>query len=169
MEGVASETPEQGRTNHPQRRTPSGIFHNAERDAMSKDEFTLPAGFVPLSDWDHRHRSGSDGHSAEYKALRLAADAGKIQAFKMGGSGRWYVNRKAAAEFLASQLTEPQTAAKSKAKQPADLQYESVCESLADIATSLAGIERLLERLATAVESIATQPRKDEFSEFTQN
>ena len=126
---------------------------------MSKDDFTLPAGFVPLSDWDHRHRSGSDGHSAEYKALRLAADAGKIQAFKMGGSGRWYVSRKDAAELLASQLGGPQAQAKHKAKQTTDLQYESVCESMADIATSLAGVERLLERLAVAAESIATQPR----------
>jgi hypothetical protein len=128
---------------------------------MSKDEFTLPAGFVPLSDWDHRHRSGSDGHSAEYKALLLAADAGKIQAFKMGGSGRWYVHRKAAAEFLASQLTEPQAATKSKAKQPSDLQYESVCESLADIASGLGHVVTLLERLATAVEAIATQPKTE--------
>jgi hypothetical protein len=48
------------------------------------------------------------------------------------------------------------------AKDPTDLQCESVCESLADIATSLAGVERLLERLATAVESIATAPKQHE-------
>jgi hypothetical protein len=34
-----------------------------------------------------------------------------------------------------------------------------VCESMADIATSLASVERLLERLAVAAESIATQPK----------
>lgn len=126
---------------------------------MSKDDFTLPAGFVPLSDWDHRNRSGSDGHSAEYKALRLAADAGKIQAFKMGGSGRWYVSRKDAAELLASQLCGPQAQAKHKAKQPSDLQYESVCESMADIASGMGYVVQLLERLATAAEQIATQPK----------
>jgi hypothetical protein len=39
-----------------------------------------------------------------------------------------------------------------------DLQYESMCESMADIAQSLAGVERLLERLATAAEQIAKHP-----------
>jgi hypothetical protein len=125
---------------------------------MSKDDFTLPAGFVPLSDWDHRHRSGSDGHSAEYKTLRVAADSGKIQAFKMGGSGRWYVNRKAASEFLLSQIDAPATATKPKAKQPADRQYESVCESLADIASGIGNVVQLLERLASAVEQMAKHP-----------
>ncbi len=128
---------------------------------MSKEDFTLPAGFAPLSDWDHRHRSGSDGHSAEYKALRVAADAGKIPAFKMGGSGRWYVSRKAAADLLASQLSDPQVGSKAKAKQPLDLQYESVCESLADIASGMGYVVQLLERLATAAEAIATQPKTE--------
>jgi hypothetical protein len=47
---------------------------------------------------------------------------------------------------------------KAKAKQQADLQYESVCESMTNIATSLAGVERMLERLAAAVDQIAKHP-----------
>lgn len=48
---------------------------------------------------------------------------------------------------------------KRRSSQCSDRQLESACESLADIATSLAGIERLLERLASAAENIATQPK----------
>jgi hypothetical protein len=48
------------------------------------------------------------------------------------------------------------------AKDPTDLQCESVCESLGDIASGLGCVVTLLERLATAVESIATAPKQHE-------
>jgi hypothetical protein len=41
--------------------------------------------------------------------------------------------------------------------------------SVAEMRLTLARIEAVLERLATAAEAIATQPRKDDFAEFTQN
>jgi hypothetical protein len=141
---------------------------------MSSDAFT-PAGFVPLANWDNRHRGNNDGHSVEWKLLSDAAKAGKVPGMKLGGSGRWIVHEQAAVEYLAkirAEATPAKAPAKSqthRAVEPTNLQCESACESLADIATSLAGVERLLERLATAVESIATQPRKDDFAEFTNN
>jgi hypothetical protein len=134
---------------------------------MSSDAFT-PAGFVPLANWDNRHRGNNDGHSVEWKLLSDAAKAGKVPGMKLGGSGRWIVHEQAAVEYLAkirAEATPAKAPAKPQAKragEPTDLQYESVCESLADIAQSLAGVERLLERLATAVESIATAPKQHE-------
>jgi hypothetical protein len=133
---------------------------------MSSDAFT-PAGFVPLANWDNRHRGNNDGHSVEWKLLSDAAKAGKVPGMKLGGSGRWIVHEQAAVEYLAkirAEATPAKAPAKSRthrAVEPTDLQYESACESLAEIATSLAGVERLLERLATAVESIATAPRHE--------
>lgn len=46
-----------------------------------------------------------------------------------------------------------------------DRHAESVCESLADIATTLAEIRSLLERVALAGESIATQPKSCDAAE----
>ena len=126
---------------------------------MSSDAFT-PAGFVPLANWDNRHRGNNDGHSVEWKLLSDAAKAGKVPGMKLGGSGRWIVHEQAAVEYLAkirAEATPAKAPAKSRthrAGEPIDLQYVSVCESLA-------GVERLLERLATAVESIATAPRHE--------
>ena len=57
---------------------------------MSKEDF-IPAGFVPLAQWDYRSRGKGDGHSHAYKVLRIAADAGKVPAIQVGGSNRWYV------------------------------------------------------------------------------
>jgi len=141
---------------------------------MSSDAFT-PAGFVPLANWDNRHRGNNDGHSVEWKLLSDAAKAGKVPGMKLGGSGRWIVHEQAAVEYLAkirAEATPAKAPAKSQAKRavdPTDLQYESACESLADIASGMGYVVQLLERLATAVESIATQPRKDDFAEFTNN
>ena len=141
---------------------------------MSSDAFT-PAGFVPLANWDNRHRGNNDGHSVEWKLLSDAAKAGKVPGMKLGGSGRWIVHEQAAVEYLAkirAEATPAKAPAKSQTKRavdPTDLQYESACESLADIASGMGYVVQLLERLATAVESIATQPRKDDFAEFTNN
>ena len=134
---------------------------------MSSDAFT-PAGFVPLANWDNRHRGNNDGHSVEWKLLSDAAKAGKVPGMKLGGSGRWIVHEQAAVEYLAKIRAEatpakaPAKSRKQRAGEPIDLQYESVCESLADIASGLGHVVTMLERLATAVESIATAPKQHE-------
>jgi hypothetical protein len=142
---------------------------------MSSDAFT-PAGFVPLANWDNRHRGNNDGHSVEWKLLSDAAKAGKVPGMKLGGSGRWIVHEQAAVEYLAkirAEATPAKAPAKSqthRAVEPTNLQYLSACESLADIADTIGGhvpnlfglTQRMvtaLERLAAAAEAIATQPR----------
>ena len=126
---------------------------------MSTKDF-IPAGFVPLAQWDYRCRDKAAGHSPDYKELRLAADAGKIPAIQIGGSKRWYVREADAIALLELQAIPVQPAPKSKAEPPSGLQYESVCESLGDIAQSLAAVERLLGRLVDAAEHIVTQPKE---------
>jgi ABC-type Zn uptake system ZnuABC Zn-binding protein ZnuA len=142
---------------------------------VSSDAFT-PAGFVPLANWDNRHRGNNDGHSVEWKLLSDAAKAGKVPGMKLGGSGRWIVHEHAAVEYLAkirAEATPAKEPSKSQAKrlatQYSDGQFEAALVSLTRIDNGLALIHATLERLATAVESVAKQPRKDEFAEFTQN
>ena len=97
-----------------------------------------------------------DGHSPQYKLLVAAVKDGELRGLQDPKSRRYYVPQDEANRLLISKAPH----ASDKATAPKDLQYESVCESMADIATSLAGVERLLERLATAVEAIATQPKE---------
>ena len=122
----------------------------------------IPADFSPLADWDFRERQKQDGHSAEWKSLSDAVKAGDVPGFKLP-NGRWYVHESKAKAYLAraaESAVEP--AAKPAAITTAiDKRHaESVCESLASIDTTLDEMYRVLERLTTAVESIATQPTR---------
>jgi hypothetical protein len=116
----------------------------------------LPDGWVPLSHFESKDRGRMDGHSPQYKLLVAAVKDGELRGLQDPKSRRYYVPQEEANRLLISKASH----AAEKATAPKDLQYESVCESMADIATSLAGVERLLERLATAVEAIATQPKE---------
>jgi hypothetical protein len=114
------------------------------------DESQVPDGFRRISvlaDSITDQKKLSDAHTegviAAVKLMRSTEDR----------TGPVWVDAEAARLVLAGDKP------KAKAKQTTDLQYESVCESMADIATSLASVERLLERLAVAAESLATQPR----------
>jgi hypothetical protein len=125
---------------------------------MSKEGF-VPDGFVPLAEWDHRSRSGNDGHSAEYKALRAAADAGEIDAFQIGGSKRWYVSRSDAVRLLESQLSDSPKQSKAKPQATECLDCHASALALVRIDNRLGLMIDILERLATAVETLATQPK----------
>jgi len=114
------------------------------------DESQVPDGFRRISvlaDSITDQKKLSDAHTegviAAVKLMRSTEDR----------TGPVWVDAEAARLVLAGDKP------KAKAKQTTDLQYESVCESMADIATSLASVERLIERLAVAAESLATQPR----------
>ena len=113
------------------------------------DESQVPDGFKRISvladsltDQKKLSDAHTDGVISAVKLMRSTDDR----------TGPVWVDADAARLVLAGDKP------KAKAKQTTDLQYESVCESMADIATSLAGVERLLERLATAAEQIAKHP-----------
>jgi hypothetical protein len=118
----------------------------------------LPEGWVPLSLFDSKDRGRLDGHSPDYKILAAAVKDGELRGLQDPKSRRYYVPQDEANRLLITRAT--QAAAKPLSQPAADRQYESVCESLADIAQSLAAVERLLGRLADAAEQIATQPKE---------
>lgn len=115
----------------------------------------LPSGWVPLSHFDSRDRGKSDGHSAEYKLLVAAVRDGELRGLQDPKSRRYYVPQDEANRLLIG-----------KASQAAEKPSAKACElaaadSLASIDTTLDEIYRVLERLTTAVENIATQPKAE--------
>jgi hypothetical protein len=133
----------------------------------------IPPDWVRLTTfgYDKASKKPSDEYKTIYACIQQGLispdDCIKFRLTPTDDRGPIYIKPSAAADALAKYAvpfaarraggvtqkpTQPHSAASS-------LQYESVCESLADIATSLAGVERLLERLASAAENIATQPK----------
>lgn len=129
---------------------------------MGMEEY-IPAGFVPLANWDHKRRGNNDGHSVQWKALGDAVKVGDIPGFRLP-NGRWYVHHHHAAEFLAKASDQlPLVASKATRKTPTpDSQTEAVIVALCEINNGVAVMCDVLDRLTKAVESIATQPRTEE-------
>lgn len=127
---------------------------------MSMNEY-IPADFSPLADWDFRERQKQDGHSAEWKLLSEAVKAGDVPGFKLP-NGRWYVHESKAKAHLARVA---ECAAEPAAKPAATTtgidrrHVEIASRSLAAMEERLDEIYVVLERLAVAAESIATQPQ----------
>jgi hypothetical protein len=124
----------------------------------------MPAGFVPLAHFDHRSRGRGDGHSPEYKQLREAFRQRKIPGLQTGGErGRVYVHEQSAKQYLAdnvlaeaAKFSEPEPASPSPS---ADNAIAALTAVLSALATSQMSLVAEVERIATAVESIATQPK----------
>lgn len=121
------------------------------------DESQVPPGFRriaaladSLSDQKRLSDAHTDGVIAAVKLMRSTDDR----------TGPVWVDAEAAARVLAP--AEPVGKAKpASAGEVIDKRHaESVCESLVSIDSTLDEIYRVLERLTTAVESIATQPRR---------
>jgi len=127
---------------------------------VTQDIREIPAHCVPLASFGGRRNRR--GGSWEYETLHTLCKRREIKhwKFERGRTGQLFVEPDVARDMLDSLRQQKIDAiAPPKACKPqADLQYESVCESMADIATSLAGVERLLERLAAAAEQIAKHP-----------
>lgn len=128
------------------------------------DATHVPDGYVPQSNWS--------GNKRHHNALCKACESNRIRRIRFKRSaddriGRMFVHQEDADGVIreSDQRHSTKTAAKTVVSVPdavaatSRFDAESVCESLADIASSLSSVERLLERLATAVESIATQPK----------
>ena len=114
----------------------------------------LPEGWVPLSRFDSKDRGRTEGHSPEYKQLVAAVKDGELRGLQDPKSRRYYVPQEDAARLLLSKSAKAE-----KPSPPKDSQYASVCESLGSIDNWLQNIVLVLERLAEATESIATQPK----------
>ena len=128
------------------------------RESVVFEAAHIPPEYLPLGDLH-------DTETTLHRYLVKQCEAGNVRRFRFGRL--LYVHK----DHIEQARTRYQSGdgVTQRAGEPIDLQYESVCESLADIASGMGYVVQLLERLATAVERIATQPRKDEFAEFTNN
>lgn len=132
------------------------------------DESQVPAGFKQLKEWGPPRTQGKAG-SVEYETLHRAYRNATIEAYKVMQSprdkcGPVFVNAAQAQVILSSELYRgqpvQQSAGKCAQERGVDSQHaESLCESLASIDSTLDKMCRVLERLAEAAESIATQPK----------
>lgn len=122
---------------------------------MSMKEF-IPAGFVPLADWDHKQRKNNDGHSVEWKLLRAAADAGTVPGMRFGGNWRWYVHRDLANEFLAEHKAQ-----EASPRQKANVRHAEAVPCDGITAAMLASFERRIGeslcRIADALDFMASR------------
>jgi hypothetical protein len=119
---------------------------------FSQDE--LPPGYEPIGPLN-------DSNKPLHSFINRECRANRVRRYRIKngttGYGRLFVHKDDIAR-LTKEWNEPED--RDSTEEPAtNLQYHSVCESLADIAQSLAAVERLLGRLADAAESIATQPK----------
>jgi len=139
-----------------------------KRDCIQRvivNETDVPPGYVPLKSFGSR--SNGESGSPEYELIHAAYRNRRIDAVKhmrtpTDHSGLVFVDGKQADQLIlksglrASVSNNPPQ--KSDPGRWAYAQGESACISLHGIEQRMARIEQLLERLATAAESIATQP-----------
>jgi hypothetical protein len=133
------------------------------------DESQVPDGFKQLKEYGPPRTKGKSG-SPEYETLHRAYRNATIEAYKVMQSprdkcGPVFVNASQAQSVLSTELycgqpVQSTVAATATASAASCRHVESVCESLADIAQSLAAVERMLERLVDAAEEIASRPPK---------
>jgi hypothetical protein len=130
------------------------------------EESQVPAGFKRICEITHS--------LTEQKQLSDAHTDGRIEAVKLMRStnergGPVWVDAAAARLVLAGDenYQHPKVVKPVVADSPAAMNHAVM--SLMEMRLTLARIEAVLERLATASEAIATQPRRDDFPEFTQN
>jgi hypothetical protein len=139
------------------------------RESVVYDATHIPPEYLPLGDL---HNTETTLH----RYLVKQCEAGNVMRFRFG---RLLFVHKDHIE-QARKRYQSTDGVEHQAGERADQHYESVCESLADIADTIGGhvpnlfglTQRMviaLERLATAAEAIATQPKKDDFAEFTNN
>lgn len=136
------------------------------RTKVITDESQVPAGF--------RRISALADSITDQKKLSDAHTDGLIEAVKLMRStddrtGPVWVDAVAADRVLRGE-EKPKEGSKSSGATGIDKRHvESVCESLADISSDVGTLHQILsvlERLTAAVESIATQPKRDPLEEF---
>ena len=133
--------------------------------SVTSNKKDIPQHFIPISSYGCHKGNSERKATREYKVLYRAwcdeqMSGIKFMANPHNKNGQIFVDPAEASRIIES-ATAPGSSPKAAAdsKTATNPQYASACESLADIAQSLAGVERLLERLVDAAEAIATQPK----------
>lgn len=146
------------------------------RQWVVSDESQVPAGFKQLKEYGPPRTQGKSG-SPEYEMLHRAYRSATIEAYKVMQSprdkcGPVFVNSSQAQDILKTELYRGQPSHAAAAKCSHDVaissrQIESAVIALCEINNGITLMHGLLERLANAVENIATQPKTSQ-QEVTQ-
>lgn len=128
-------------------------------------------GFVPLSDYDDRETK-DDGHSLAYKIVKRGIEVGKVEFYRFGKGGRYFVRKAQADAFLETHkprtrrvraAVEPATPAT-----PATPTHAEAAQAIADAVASLADLESTISSLREAVMALTEQMIKREAIEQDQ-
>jgi hypothetical protein len=140
------------------------------RQTETKDVRDIPLGYVPLASFEpHGHgKKGGQWYQRLYKAW-AAKQLGGIRVILGGKRAQIFVNP-VEVESLVEQWTkldqQVPAASQPQSRLITDRQLESAIIAICEINNGITCMQATLERLTQAVESIATQPKKDEFSDF---
>jgi hypothetical protein len=133
------------------------------KQTETNDVREIPPDYVPLASYEpHGHgKKGGQWYQRLYKAW-AAKQLGGMRVILGGKRAQIFVNP-LEVQGLIEQWTHEDhhsaAATNCQTRLIGDRQAESVCESLADIASGLGHVVTLLDRIAAAAESIATQPK----------
>jgi hypothetical protein len=118
----------------------------------------IPEGWVRVADYDERENKSEGGPGGDYAKIlaEIKKEPSPIRAYRDGKF--WIAMRCDVDTFLQSVKDRNDTPA---CKLSNDAVSLDVAMSVAEMRLTLARIESVLERLATAAEAIATQPKTE--------
>lgn len=122
-------------------------------------------GFVPLSDYDDRETK-DDGHSLAYKIVKRGIEVGKVEFYRFGKGGRYFVRKAQADAFLDTH--KPRTRRVRAAVEPATPTHAEATQAIARAVSSLADLESTISSLREAVMALTEQMIKREAIEHDQ-
>jgi len=127
-------------------------------------------GFVPLSDYDDRETK-DDGHSLAYKIVKRGIEVWKVEFYRFGKGGRYFVRKAQSDAFL--ETHKPRTRRVRASVEPATPTHAEAAQAIADAVDSLADLESTISSLREAVmalteqmirrEAIEQEQKEDEF------
>jgi hypothetical protein len=126
---------------------------------------TSMEGFVPLSDYDDRETK-DDGHSLAYKIVKRGIEVGKVEYYRFGKGGRYFVRKAQADAFL--ETHKPRTRRVRAVVEPATPTHADAAQAIADAVSSLADLESTISSLREAVMALTEQMIKREAIEQEQ-
>ena len=126
---------------------------------------TIPAHYVPLSSYGCHKGNSDQKASSEYKLLYRAWCSGQLSGIKFMSNphdkrGQIFVCPTDAQRLIDAAAKSVESAMVFKKKPAGDAASFDAALSMAEMRLTLGRIELILERLAVAAESLATQPHE---------
>ena len=136
-------------------------------DSVIYDVAHLPPGFVPLG-----KLCNESGATPLYGYIDRVFKRGELTHGRFRCRGKLFIHEedlKRCREDFENRSEKQPPQHNTRGKQCSNEQVEAAVIALCEINNGITLMHGLLERLACAVEAIATQPKKDDFAEFTNN